>query len=219
MRTDAEIREDVTEELRWTPYVDETDIAVKVTEGVVTLTGFVKSFDERCNAERAVKRISGVRALANDLETRLRHGDSQTDPELARAAATALDHELPYSAHLIRIVVENGHATLEGVVDWQYQKERADQAIRTLRGLTGVTNLVSVSGGDRPVASDIKLKIAGALKRSAEIDAGRINVQIDGQQVTLTGRVQSWSEHEAAADVAWSAPGVTEVRNHICVGP
>jgi osmotically-inducible protein OsmY len=218
MRSDAEICGDVTEELRWTPYVDETDIAVKVTEGVVTLTGFVKSFDERCSAERAVKRITGVRALANDLEIRLRTGDSRSDPEIARAAATALEHELPYSAHLMRIVVEKGRVTLEGVVDWQYQKERAEQAIRALRGLTGVTNLLSLKGG-MPVASDIKLQIAGALQRSAGIDADRINVEINGSEVTLTGRVHSWSEHESAAETAWSAPGVTQVRNYICVGP
>ena len=219
MRTDAQICADVTEELLWTPCVDATDIAVKVTEGVVTLTGFVKSFDERCGAERAVKRISGVRALANDLEVRLQADDSRTDPEIARAAAVALEHDLPRSAHLVGIVVEKGRVTLEGVVDWQYQKERAEQAIRALRGITGVTNLLYVKGGARPVASDIKLKIAGALKRSAEIDAARINVQINGNEVTLTGKVHSWSEHEAAAETAWSAPGVTAVKNHICVGP
>jgi osmotically-inducible protein OsmY len=219
MRTDAEISKDVIEELRWTPCVDETDIAVKVTDGVVALTGFVKSFEERCSAERAAKRISGVRALANDLEIRLPAGETRSDPDIARAAAAALEHELPYSAHLIRIVADKGHVTLEGVVEWQYQKQRAERAIRALRGLAGMTNLLNVKGSIRPVASDIRQQIAGALRRSAEIDAGRITVQVDGGEVTLTGKVHSWAEHETAAETAWSAPGVTEVKNHICVGP
>ncbi len=217
MRADAEISRDVAEELRWTPSVDETDIAVKVNEGVVTLTGFVKSLDERCAAERAVKRIVGVRALANDLQVRLEGVDRRSDPDIARAAAAALDHELPYSAGKIRIVVEDGVVALEGMADWQYQKERAEQAVRTLRGVKSVRNLVVLKGG--PVAADIRERIAAALKRSAQIDAERINVEIDGEEVTLTGHVRSWSEHEAAAETAWSAPGVRHVRNLISVGP
>lgn len=217
MRTDADINRDVSEELRWTPAVDEKDIAVKVNEGVVTLTGYVRSFDEKCAAERAVKRIVGVRALANDLQVRLDGSDRRSDPDLARAAAAALDRELPYSAGKIRIVVENGLVTLEGLADWQYQKERAEHAMRTLRGVQGVRNLVLLKGG--PVATDIKDRIAAALKRSAQIDAERIAVDVSGEEVTLSGHVRSWSEHEAAAETAWSAPGVRHVKNLISVGP
>jgi len=217
MKTDTDIRHDVAEELRWTPHLDTTDIAVKATDGVVTLTGFVSSLEALCSAERAVKRIRGVRAIANDLSVRLRSDASRTDPEIARAAAAALEHELPYSAHLIRIVVGNGRVTLEGLVDWQYQKERAEETMRRLVGVTGVTNLLFLK--DRPMASDIKQQIANALRRSADLDANRISVEIDGNKVTLTGRVHSWSEHETAAETAWSAPGVQQVMNNICVGP
>jgi osmotically-inducible protein OsmY len=217
MRTDTQICTDVAEELRWTPHVDDTDIAVNVTNGVVALAGFVKSLDDRCSAERAVKRIAGVRALANDLQIRVNSGDRRSDPDIARSAATALEHELPYTAHRVRIVVEHCQVTLEGVVDWQYQKERAEQAMRALKGITGVTNRLVLEG--RPINADIKAQIGAALRRSADVDANRINVAIEGTEVTLTGRVKSWSEHELAADTAWSAPGVMIVKNLICVGP
>jgi osmotically-inducible protein OsmY len=217
MRTDEDIRRDAAEELRWTPAIDETDIAVKVNEGVVTLTGYIKSFKESQAAERAIKRVAGVRAFANDLIVRLAADDTRSDPEIAREAADALELELPHSAHLIRIIVHDGHVTLEGMVDWQYQKERAEDCVHKLRGLTGVTNLIVLKA--RPVASDIKERIGAALKRSAQIDAESISVAVDGSEVTLTGHVRSWSEHESAAETAWSAPGVLEVKNNLCVGP
>jgi osmotically-inducible protein OsmY len=216
MRTDEDLRRDAAEELRWTPEIDETDIAVKVNEGVATLTGFVKSFEEVYAAERAIKRVAGVRAFANDLVVRLETDDTRADPEIAREAADALELALPHTAHLIRILVHDGHVTLEGTVEWQYQKERAEDCIHKLRGLTGITNLIVLKSG--PVAGDIKQRIGAALKRSAQIDADNINVAIDGSEVTLSGRVRSWSEHEAAADTAWSAPGVLEVKNYLCVG-
>jgi len=217
MKSDADIERDVIEELHWTPNVDQTDIAVKVRSGVVALTGFVQSLEERCAAERAVKRVAGVRALANDLEVQLLNVNGVADPELARQAADAIELELPQSAHLIRISVQNGFVTLEGVVEWQYQKERAEQAVHRLVAAVGVTNLIGLK--DRPIAQDIKQQIGDALKRNAQVDAERIGVDINGSEVILTGRVHSWSEHEAAADIAWSAPGVKEVKNHICVGP
>ncbi|MEJ1961676.1 MAG: BON domain-containing protein [Gammaproteobacteria bacterium] len=217
MKSDADICRDVVEELRWTPIVDEKDIAAKVSEGVVTLTGFVKSLDEAHAAERAVKRVFGVRALANDLIVRLPSAAVLTDPEIARHAATAVERELPHSAHLVRIVVHEGCVTLDGMVDWQYQKERAEGCIRRLSGVASVINQIALKG--KPVASDIKERIGAAIKRSAQLDAERINVAIDGAQVTLTGHVRSWSEHEAAAETAWAAPGVLEVKNYLCVGP
>ena len=217
MRSDAEISRDVTEELVWSPAVDEKDIAVKVRDGVVTLTGFVKSLDEAHAAEGAIKRVAGVRALANDLEVRVPSHWRLPDPEVARSAADALGRELPQCAQLIRIVVHEGGVTLDGQADWQYQKERAGECIRRLKGVRSVTNLITLKG--KPIAADIKDRIGAALKRNAQIDAERINVNVDGTQVTLTGRVRSWSEHEAAAETAWSAPGVLEVKNDLCVGP
>ena len=216
MKNDTEIAQHVTEELRWTPEVEEKDIAVMVTNGVVALTGFVSTVRERAAAERAAKRVGGVRAMANDLQVRPHTTDSRSDPDLARAAADAIERELPYSAPLIRISVQDGTVTLEGTVQWAYQKTRADDAIATLRGVKHVSNLISLKG--RPVAADIQQQIAAAFKRSAQLDADSVCVEIDGARITLSGRVHSWAEHEAAADIAWSAPGVTQVQNHICVG-
>jgi osmotically-inducible protein OsmY len=217
MTTDAEIARNVTAELRWTPEVDDRDIAVKVSDGVAVLTGWVDSLVERTAAERAAKRVAGVRALANDLDVRPPTTDSRSDPDLARAAADAIERELPYSAHLIRITVRDGAVTLEGVVEWAYQKARAEDAIAAIRGVRHLSNLIALQG--KPIAADIRQQIAEAFKRNARIDAENVNVEIDGAEVTLSGKVHSWAEHEAAADIAWCAPGVTQVKNHICVGP
>lgn len=216
MKNDEEIARHVAEELRWTPDVDEQDIAVKVTDGVVTLSGFVKSLRECGVAERAAKRITGVRALANDLQVRAESDGGLTDPDLARAAADAIERELPWSAQLVRISVHDGEVTLEGTVDWAYQKSRAATAVSSIRGVKRVTNLINLHG--KPLAADIHEQIAAAFKRSAQIDADSVQVDIDGDEVTLTGRVHSWAEHEAAAEIAWCAPGVKHVKNHICVG-
>ncbi|HVY79591.1 MAG TPA: BON domain-containing protein [Steroidobacteraceae bacterium] len=217
MTNDAEIAHNVVEELRWTPELDDKDIAVKVTDGVVTLTGFVSTLLERAAAERAAKRVVGVRALANDLEVRPLSADLRSDPDLARAAADIIERELPHSARSIRITVRDGKVTLEGCVDWAYQKTRAGDAIASLRGVRGISNLIALKG--KPVAADIRQQITAAFKRSAQIDADNVNVEINGNEVTLTGKVHSWTEREAAAEVAWCAPGVMHVKNHICVGP
>jgi len=216
MKNDEEIARHVVEELRWTPELDERDIAVKVTDGVVTLTGFVASLREAADAERAAKRIAGVRALANDLRLRPESGEVIADPQLARLAADALERELPFSAHLIRVSVHEGAVTLEGTVEWGYQKTRAGAAISSIRGVRRLDNLIKLKG--RPLATDIKDQIASAFKRSAQLDANSITVDITDDTVTLNGRVHSWAEHEAAADIAWCAPGVKHVKNHICVG-
>lgn len=215
MKNDEEIARHVIDELRWTPQLDERDVAVKVTDGVVTLTGFVGTLADVLTAERAAKRVVGVRALANDLEVRPKLGTELPDPELARLAADAIERELPYSAHLIRITVHEGTVTLEGAVEWGYQKTRAAEAIVNLRGVKRVNNLIVLKG--IPLGADIKDQIASAFKRNAQVDADSVAVDISGDTVTLTGRVHSWAEREAAADIAWCAPGVKDVKNHICV--
>jgi osmotically-inducible protein OsmY len=217
MRSDAEIWRDVTDELHWTPAVDEKDIAVKVYAGVVTLTGYVRSLEEAANAVRAAKRVIGVRAVADDLVVSIPASASLPDPDVARNAAAALERELPRAAQNIRILVHEGQVTLEGVLDRQRERMQAEECVRCLKGVRTLANRIELRG--TPVAADIKERIGEALKRSAQIDADGIKVIVDGSQVTLTGRVRSWSEHEEAADMAWSAPGVLEVRNHLCVGP
>src|SRR5688572_3221677 len=168
MKSDAELFKDVTDELRWTPSIDDAGIAVKVGDGVVTLSGYVKSLEEAVAAEKAVKRVAGVRALANDLLVNVPMSAVLPDPELARKAAEAIEQQLPHSASLIGIVVHDGHVKLEGGVDWQYQKKRAEECVRKLRGVRMVSNLITLQG--KPVAHDIKERIGAALKRSAQLE-------------------------------------------------
>lgn len=217
MRSDLDIKRDVEAELRWNPDIDATDIAVAVKNGVVTLTGFVRSYTQKREAERTVKRVSGVAAVANDLEVRLPIFNQRPDPEIARDAVAAIQHNLPYSGDHIRVVVRDGWITLEGTVEWNYQRERAEESVRHVRGLKGVTNLIQLS--PRVPPTEVKRRIDEALRRSAEVDAERITVETDGGTVILKGTVRSWVEREAAERSAWAAPGVTRVENQITVSP
>jgi osmotically-inducible protein OsmY len=217
MRTDVEIERDVKEELRWDPDLDATDIAVSVRNGVVTLTGFVKSFTHKLEAEAAAKRVAGVAGVANDLEVRLPAVDQRPDPEIARDAVAAIKSQLPISAEKIKVVVKNGWVTLEGEAEWQYQRTTAEAAVRKIKGVKGITDAIQLK--PRATPSEIKHKIEEALKRSAEIDANRIDVEADGSVVILKGTVRSWVEREEAERAAWSAPGVTNVVDQITVHP
>lgn len=215
MRTDQEIKRDVEDELRWDPDISATDIAVSVKDGVVTLAGFVRSYSQKLAAERDVKKIKGVLGVANDLEVRLVALSQRPDPEIARAAVSALKGELPYSHEKIKVVVKEGWVTLEGEAEWQYQRDRAETAVRRLLGVKGVSNLIQLKPSVTP--SEIKSKIEDALKRSAEIDAQRISVEVSGGEITLRGTVRSWAERREAENAAWRAPGVTKVNNLITI--
>ena len=217
MKSDSEIERDVRDELKWDPDLDASDIAVSVKDGVVTLAGFTKSYTDRLEAELAAKRIAGVRAVANDIEVRLPAIDQRPDPDIARDAVSALKAELPISHDRIKVIVKDGWVTLEGAVEWQYQKTTAENAVRKVKGVKGVTNVVTVKPKVQP--SDLQRKIMEAFKRNAEVDANRITVEANGSEVILKGTVRSWIEREEAERVAWSAPGVTKVEDRIVVSP
>ena len=217
MKSDADIKRDVEAELKWDPQIDETDIAVKVNGGAVTLTGYAGNYLERHQAEQTAKRVAGVAAVANDIEVRLRGMARPTDPEIAREAIAALKFELPLAWEKIKVLVDNGHARLEGNVEWYFQRERAEAAIRRLNGVLSLRNHMTVVPTVRP--ADIKLKIEQAFKRSAEVDASHITVDASGTEVTLRGEVRTWAERDQAQQSAWSAPGVTNVTNTLRVSP
>jgi osmotically-inducible protein OsmY len=217
MRKDAEIERDVKEELKWEPDLDATDIAVLVKDGVVALTGFVKSYIDKYEAENAAKRVAGVVGIANDLEVRLPAVDERPDPDIARDAAAAIKSQLPISSENIKIVVKSGWVTLEGTVEWQYQRSTAETAVRRIKGVKGVTNVILLKPRAEP--SEIKKKIQDAFKRNAEVDANRITVEANGSEVVLKGTVRSWFERQEAERAAWAAPGVTKVEDRIVVSP
>ena len=217
MLADSKIKQDVEEELQFDPDIDATDIAVSVNSGVVTLTGFVRSYLQKMEAEADAKRVAGVLGVVNDIEVRLPNIDQRPDPEIAREAIAQIKNELPNAWDKIRVVVRKGWVTLEGEVEWNYQRERAEDAVKRVVGVTGVTNSIEVKPRTAPV--EIKRKIEEALRRSAELDASRINVETNGDEVILTGTVRSWAERQDAERAAWWAPGVKAVRNKIIVSP
>jgi osmotically-inducible protein OsmY len=217
MRSDREIERDVREELDWDPDLDAEDIAISVKDGVVTLAGFTRSYSDRLEAEHAAKRVAGVHAVANDIEVRLPAIDQRPDPDIARDAIASLKAQLPLSHEKIKVLVKDGWLTLEGTVEWQYQKTTAENAVRKVKGVKGVTNVISLKPKVEP--TDIQRRIQEAFKRNAEVDANRITVETHGSEVILKGTVRSWIEREEAERVAWSAPGITYVEDRIVVSP
>jgi osmotically-inducible protein OsmY len=215
MKSDADLKREVEDELNWDPEVDATDIAVSLHEGVVTLAGFVRSYSQKVMAERAAKRVAGVRAVANDLEVRLPATDERPDPEIVREALTALKAELPYSSENIKVISRGGWITLEGNVEWNYARAEAENVVRRVRGVRGVTNEIAVK--PRAAPTEIRRKIEDALRRRAELDARSITVETNGSEVILRGTVRSWAERDEAERTAWAAPGVTRVDNRIAV--
>ncbi|MGZ5095944.1 MAG: BON domain-containing protein [Burkholderiales bacterium] len=217
MRSDSDIKRDVEQELRWDADIDPTDIGVSVKDAVIGLTGFVRSYSQKWQAERDAKRITGVAGLANDIQVRLRSGTERTDPELAREAALAVRMQLPYVFESIKVVAANGQIALEGTVEWNYQRQRADEAVRHITGVKGVNNMLQVKPKVSP--SNVKHSIEAAFTRSAEIDANGVTVKTDSGNVFLEGKVRTWAEREEAERAAWLAPGVTNVQNRLFVRP
>jgi osmotically-inducible protein OsmY len=196
MRLDSDIERDVEDELRWDPGVDATDIGVAVHNGVVTLSGFVHSYGQRNQAERDAARVVGVVGVADDIEVRLAINNQQPDPDNVRDAVSALKWKLPFSSENIKVVATEGWLTLEGALEWNYARERAESAVRNIRGVKGVTNSIAVTPKVAP--HEVRRKIEDALGRSTELDASRITVEANGSQVILRGTVRSWAQRQEA---------------------
>lgn len=215
MKTAKDLQRDVLAELAWDPTLDAAAIGVAAHDGIVTLSGYVRSYAEKRAAENATKRVAGVQGIADDLEVRLSSSARRDDTDIARAAVSALEWSTLVPAERIRVTVEHGWLTLEGDVDWQYERKAAEKAVASLTGVHGVVNKVTVKPPVAPAL--VEEKIRNAFKRHAELDADRVRVEVSESKVTLRGRVESWGEYERAEWAAWSAPGVTQVENHLWV--
>ena len=212
---DEQIQREVLAELAWEPRIRPNEIGVVVKDGVVALTGWVDSYTKRWAAEEAAHRVRGVKAVANEIEVRLPGAAERTDADIAAAAIQALRSDVFVPADKVDVTVSKGFVTLRGTVDWQFQKEDAEKAVRRLPGVKGVLNGITVKPPMTP--SDLKKKIEEALVRSAHTDAARITVEVHGSKVILRGILRSWAQRQEAERTAWSAPGVTEVDNRITV--
>jgi osmotically-inducible protein OsmY len=215
MKTDAAIRCDVESELQWDPSIDDRKIGVIVNGGVVTLTGEVSHYAGKWAAEDITRRVSGVRAIANDIQVKIPVSGMRTDTEIAEAAANALRWNFSLADTQVKPVVMGGWVTLSGKVTFGYQRNSAANAVRNLIGVKGVTNDIVVASTIK--IADVKQKIEDAFKRHAILDAKDIEVKVDNSTVTLKGHVHTWQEHADADRAAWAAPGVAYVENRLVI--
>jgi osmotically-inducible protein OsmY len=223
MKTDTELQHDVMNELKWEPTIKAAEIVVGVTDGVVTLSGYVDTYGEKWAAERTATRVFGVKAVAEQLKVRLPDTFQRRDEDIAQATANALEWNvwLTHMIDRIEVVVENGWITLSGDVDWWYQKDTAGDTVRNLLGVRGLTNNIAIAPIS-PItadAQDVKDKIESAFQRNALLDSRRIKVEIRGGKVILRGSVRNWAEREQVERAVFAAPSVFEVENNIIINP
>lgn len=215
MRTDIQIQKDVMDELKWQPFLNSSEIGVAVKNGVVTLSGIVDSLSKKLSAERAAKKVAGVKAIAEDIQIGVSPAYWRTDAEIAEAVIQALKWHSAVPEDKIQVKVEDGNVTLEGELEWGYQKNNAKTAIQYLSGVKSVFNLITIKPKLNPF--ELERKISAAFQRQATIDAAKVNVSTIGDKVILTGKVRSVLESEDAEDVAWEAPGVHHVENKLTI--
>ncbi|WP_018615495.1 BON domain-containing protein [Segetibacter koreensis] len=213
MKNDSVVQEDVLNELKWNPFLHAANIGVSVKNGVVTLSGEVDSYLEKVEAEKAVHKVAGVRAVALDIQVGISPGNFRTDAEIAEAVLNSLKWHTSIPEEKIVIKVENGIVTLDGEVDWAYQRASVKDLVSNLAGVKSVINLITVK--PRVAQTDIKEKIQDAFRRVATVDAQHISVEVIGNKVLLKGKVRSYAERNDAENAAWSAPGIIEVDNRL----
>ena len=213
MKTDLEIQKDVMEQLRWQPILEATEIGVSVKNGIATLSGQVSSYPKKLAAEKAVKKVSGVKAVIEDIRVVLHPGHEKTDQEIAEAVVNVLKWNSAVTEENIKINVENGFVTLSGQVEWAHERAMAEIAVEIIKGVRLVVNQITIK--PKPVLENIKRKIDSAFQRHASIDSAKIKINVVGNTVILSGTVRAYSEKEDAEDAAWDAPGVNRVENQI----
>lgn len=215
MKTDTQLQNDVMAELKWDPSINAAQIGVEVNNGVVTLSGHVDKYTEKWAAEHAAQKVTGVKALAIELDVNLPSSSSRNDADIAHAAKNVLEWTTNWPKDHVKVLVEKGWVTLSGMVDHEYQRQIASSAVRHLMGVTGVSNQITIKS--KLTSTTVKTDIEAALKRRALTDAEEIMVTVNGGKVTLTGVVHSWSERDMVSDSAWNTLGVTSVNDNISV--
>lgn len=216
MKTDHQLKQDVTAELAWDPAIQADAVGVAVKDGIVTISGHMATYAEKRAIEKALRRVSGVKAIALELDVKLSALHKRNDTELAEAIENALMWNSLVPADKVRVTVENGWVSLSGELDWDYQRTSVEKAVRPLIGVIGVSNEITLK--PRATPADVTSRIEDALKRQAEREAKRVQVAISGTTVTLRGTVHSWQERDAASGAAWAAPGVRAVINDLRIG-
>jgi len=215
MQTDSDIQKNVMEELKWEPFLKASEIGVAVKNGIVTLSGTVDMYSKKMSAEKAAKRVAGVKAVAEEIQVKLSSGTKKNDTEIAEAVLNALKWHSAVQEDKIKVKVENGWVTLDGEAEWEFQRRSAKTSVENLLGVAGITNNIKIKPSLS--AADIKNKITSAFHRSATVDSGKVDVTVTGSKVVLSGNVRSYSEKKDAEDAAWLAPGVISVENNLDV--